>query len=816
MTGLAAPDSPQRADSLLVLEEQRAECTRTLAKAIRKMLQSATEPAQRKWLFRALTRVTKGRVPEAADYEPLQGMLDEYAGLESRWRGALHDFDRVFKKDVSLISSAMKQLAADSRFHAAVLLQNRNAVHNHVLPYITEAGNNSNWKLRRSEHLIAVYLQRYCMKNDTIGFFGPVGWGKVIRSGKPITVIPGRNLISRSSLYFEQWCIEALAGRVADNDRVRRSIAPRLLPTVHIDQNVLRLSNGTQIAISPTQGHILQLCDGRRIPPEIARELARDNSGLPEDEVYNILCDLSARGVIGWKLQLPMAIHPERSLRKVLEQIEDESLRTSELTALAELEDARDQIAAAIEHPERLDASLGCLEDAFTRLTGQDSTRSFGQVYAGRTLVYQDCRRDMEFTIGPEILEALGAPLSLILAAARWFTYQAAQTYRKNFEAIFERLTMQTLTTTLDFLQFWAEAQECLLDPDKPLLKHIISELQYRWAEILQLPDREASVHYRSEDLRADVARLFTAPHPGWRLARYHSPDVMIAAPDIVAIGSGNYSLVLGELHMATNTLQSSSFMSQHPAPEELVAAITTDITEPRAIPVPPRSWPGLTNRTSGALYAARDYHVEISTESISQAPGSRTLPISAFVVTRSPQGLTISTRDKRVSFDVIEFLGDALSIQVADCMKIVSPRPHIPRVTIDRLTVCRQTWFFTASEIAFAQVKDESERLLAVRRWKRGHNLPRYVFVRVYLESKPIFIDLDSPILIDIVSKLVRRVIESDKPEEPILFSEMFPEPGNCWLPDSVGRKYTAELRFVAVDRTTSSRVLLTGASIA
>jgi hypothetical protein len=803
MTGLAAPDSPRLADSLLSLEEEHAECTRNLAKAIRKMLQSAAERAQRKRLFRALTQVTKGRVPEAADYEPLQGMLDEYAGLESRRRAALHDFDRAFKKDVSVISSAMKQLAADSRFRAAVLLQNRNAAHNHVLPYMTEAGNNGNRKLRRNENLIAVYLQRYCMKNDTIGFFGPVGWGKVIPDGKPITVTPGLNLVSGSSLYFEQWCIEALAGRVAGNDLLRRSIAPRLLPTVHIDQNILHFSNGTQMAISPMQGHILQLCDGRRIPREIARELARDNGGLPEDELYKILSDLSARGAVAWKLELPMVIHPERSLRKLLEQIGDESLRTSELTALAELEHARDQIAGAIEDPERLDASLGSLEDAFTRLTGQDSTRSSGQVYAGRTLVYQDCRRDMEFTIGPGILEALGAPLSLILTGTRWFTYQAAQIYRKEFAAIFERLTMETLTTTLDFRQFWAEAQECLLDPDKPLLRGIISELQCRWAEILRLPDREASVHYRSEDLRADVARLFTAPYPGWRLARYHSPDVMIAATDIAAMGSGNYSLVLGELHMATNTLQSSSFMSQHPAPEELVAAITADIAEPRVIPVPPRSWPGLTNRTSAALYAARDYHVEMSIDSISQAPRSRTLPISAFIVTRSPEGLTISTRDKRVSFDVIEFLGDALSIHVADCMKIVSPRPHIPRVAIDRLTVCRETWSFTASEIVFAQAKEESERLLAVRRWKRRHNLPRYVFVRVYLESKPIFIDLDSPILIDILSKLVRRVIESDRPEEPIILSEMFPEPENCWLPDSVGQKYTAELRFVAVDRT-------------
>jgi hypothetical protein len=31
--------------------------------------------------------------------------------------------------------------------------------------------------VRRREEVIASYWQRYCSKNDTIGFFGPLGWG---------------------------------------------------------------------------------------------------------------------------------------------------------------------------------------------------------------------------------------------------------------------------------------------------------------------------------------------------------------------------------------------------------------------------------------------------------------------------------------------------------------------------------------------------------------------------------------------------------------------------------------------------------------
>ena len=51
---------------------------------------------------------------------------------------------------------------------------------------------------------------------------------------------------------------------------------------------------------------------------------------------------------------------------------------------------------------------------------------------------------------------------------------------------------------------------------------------------------------------------------PAWSLARYFSPDVLIAADGEEALRRGDYEIVLGEVH-ASNTLLYSCFVALHP-----------------------------------------------------------------------------------------------------------------------------------------------------------------------------------------------------------------------------------------------------------
>jgi lantibiotic biosynthesis dehydratase-like protein len=797
---LAAPCAAVAADRLLESEKDFGEYREQALAEIRREMDLAGESSRRKELARLITSINKGKsvAPTGSVLDEVLQRMTNAAAVKNKAGVA---FTHAFESGVKNVSARMREVAADPAFRRAVLLQNREALHSGVDSLLEHAKRGK--KERQHEELIASYLQRYCMKNDSIGFFGPVGWARVVDRGPAILASPGPGLVSVSTIYFEHWGIQALAQKLAENKAVRPWLAPRRMPTFYLDGTILHVPGGTA-SLFPLQIAILRRCTGERTARQIAQELI----GIPgtgvrsESEVYEMLDQLTSRGIIGWGLDLPIDVYPERRLRKALERIGEAELRASALNTLGELEQARDSVAGSEEDPARLDLALQDLESTFTRLTGQQTTRSAGKMYAARTLVYQDCRRDIDLQIGPDLIRNLAAPLSLILTSARWFTSKAAQRYRQVFQQVHADLASRSRNQTVDLVRFWMQAQPLLMDNEKRLFNQIVPEYQQHWEEIFELDATQSRVQYCSDELQERVQAKFAAPRAGWQMARYHSPDVMIAASSVEAIQRGDYSLVLGEVHMAINTVRGFFAMAQHPHPEEMVQAIEADLQDPRVNPVPPLSWPGLTTRTSFALLSPRDYHLEISHDSISRGLRSQTLPIAAFVVENSDKGLIVRTRDNRLRFDILEFFGDVLSAEAVDYLRVVRSRPHVPRLCIDRLVVARETWSFPAEELSFAVAENETERFIGARRWARNNGLPRYLFCRVQVEVKPFFVDLDSPVFVELLCKMVRRVLASDLPNRSVTISEMLPGPDQLWLPDACGNRYTSEFRMVAVDR--------------
>ncbi len=71
-------------------------------------------------------------------------------------------------------SAGLAALAGNPRFREALTWQNLDALRNALDRLATAASGSTH---RRRLETVASYWQRYCAKNDTIGFFGPVGWG---------------------------------------------------------------------------------------------------------------------------------------------------------------------------------------------------------------------------------------------------------------------------------------------------------------------------------------------------------------------------------------------------------------------------------------------------------------------------------------------------------------------------------------------------------------------------------------------------------------------------------------------------------------
>ncbi|GCE22092.1 lantibiotic dehydratase [Dictyobacter kobayashii] len=803
---VTSPAIAASADQLLTVEN-RVDQLRRQAIEIVNTEQAQVEPEQRQVLQRTYWKLVKGKTPGPIGFQSAsQAIIEQYLTMLDQLKKARDAFQSTYNATHILEHQAIGEIAGIEAVREAITWQNRDAVKKGIAQITKEQLKGPpNAKQRQHEQLLANYLQRYCVKNDSIGFFGPVGWSQMDPSTKSIAFKAGPALLARRQVYFESWGIDSLAEAFASNKELKRWFIPRRIATTDIEGTRLYQGYGRTTHILPIQALVLLACDGVRTAQEIATFLLTQPGKRfrTEKEIYSVLEYLRNKGFIAWTFEVPNSTHPEQLLKQRIAHIPDKQLRQPLEDAIEELEQARQQIATAAGNATQLDQALAHLDETFTRLTDKAPTRLAGQTYAGRTLVYEDCQRDINITLGRDILKELEPGLLLLLKSARWLTYETSLRYRLIFQQIYNSLVTNTGSPVVEAYQFWVSASQFLFEDRKQnTLEELKQLLRKRWQSILKIDPDVHQVSYSSTELSAPVQEQFQAPHAGWKSARFHSPDIMIAARSVEDIQRGNYQFVLGEMHVARNTIDCTLFLNQHPALDELKQARHESERDARIIPVIPKHWQGLTARTIPGLSSPQDWRLVFSNDPI-DTQGSRTLPIGTLVIEDTDKGLVVRTRDGQHQFDIMEVFADALSLLIINGFSLLHPTTHTPRVSIDRIVVCRETWRLPLSGMTFAQENDEQARFLAARRWARQHQLPRWVFVKFPNETKPFYIDFDSCTFIDIFSKAIRRLQQHSQDNVTITLSEMLPRHEETWLCDQTGQHFTSELRIVAVDMT-------------
>jgi hypothetical protein len=696
---------------------------------------------------------------------------------------------RAFEADLGKLRVALAAVAGEARFREAVTWQNRSAVNHSFDPLRDDPSGDLSWKARRRRRLAAIYLQRYCYKAETIGFFGPVGWGSFAgRPGAQTELRCGPTLLARRRVYFEYWTIDALAQNLAARPEMRPWLAPRRVPTVRIpdDARLARLVGD---------------CDGERSARELAAQWRKDPElGLAdEDEAYRLLAGLVEQGALYWTLEVPIGDqYPERSLRRLLEAIGDEPLRRAALAALDELEERRSEVQAAAGDPDALARALDRANEAFTRLTGQAAERNPGRMYGARTILYEDCIRDAELTLGAEPLARLSAPLALVLESGRWFTHRVVTGFRELFGEVYAALRSELGSDEVDYLRFWeriapymAGGSAVQTGKRSSVGNQAEEELQARWTRLLELSPEQRRRDYTTEQLRPLVRSAFEAPHSGAAPMREHAPDLCIAAASVEAIARGDYFIVLSELHTGANTFTKPPFIDQCPFPEELLAAMARDLPEPELFPVSSKEM--FLPRISPPTYKENDVHFENGTAR-SWLPRARVLAAADLFVKSVEGRLVVGHRGDARTFDIADFLQSSIIRSTIQSFSVAPVWPHSPRITIDKLVIARETWRANPKELPFLALEDEFERFLAVRRWARKLGLPRFVFFKTPEERKPTWVDLESAVYVDTFCHLARK-------GSRLVLTEMLPEIGQSWLADADGNRYACELRMVAVD---------------
>jgi len=713
-----------------------------------------------------------------------------------------------FTAAVRRLSGALHEAAGWPALREAIAWQNRHALTTGIdvlVRHGPEPGKRNSQR-RQHEALIASYLQRYCAKNDTIGFFGPVSWSRIDDGpGIAITHAAGQASLAARVTYLEGWAVRAImAGHAA---ALRPWLVPRRMPFVGVDGARLRLPLAPSVPLTPAEAAVIKACDGVRDAHQVAAAVLADRAAGLGDvaDVFAVLEQLADSRRVAWQVDVaPQDLWPERSMRALLARVTDDGVRAPAEKALDELTAARDELAGAAGDAGRVTRAMAGLEETFTRLAGLPPTRRAGEAYAGRTLAYEECLRAGTVRLGASTLDGIRGALALVLDCARWFTAACGARYARHFEQAYQQRAASLGTGTVPFADFWLLVNDALFDDRGQFIEPVVRDLRQRWSAVLGLPDLPdlppdaRRIQLKAADLRDRVASAFPLPPLPWPMAVHHSPDLMIAGADAAA--GGPLTWVLGEVHPSIVTTRYASWLRFHDARESVVAAVRQDLRGPAVWLAETAEKGGASTRLSNVLFPPGDLRLVFAHDTCGYDPAGTVL-VGDCDLTGSAAGLRVRRRDGTFERGLLEVVGDPLSAVISHRFDLAPPGGYAPRVTIDDLVVSRERWTF-AADLAFAGLTGESVRYLRAREWAASHGLPRHVFWRFTGERKPIYADLTSLASIDLVSRALRRCRRNAGPGATVTVTEMLPTPDQAWLADAQGRRYTAELRMVAADQ--------------
>jgi amino acid adenylation domain-containing protein len=748
------------------------------------------------------------------------------------------------------MSAALYQAARLPALREAVAWQNRHALVTGVDQLARQGPAPAQRASRHRQHeaLVANYLQRYCAKNETIGFFGPVSWSRIVdggqlrpalasgepagpggpgrlgelggagrpgeqpgagRPGEPGEPGSGTALLAARASYLEGWAVRAVMGRHAA--ALRPWLVPRRMPFTGLDGHRLLLPLAPHVPLSPAEAAVLAACDGARDATAVADMVLAGGWARDTAEVFAILDQLAASRRLAWQVDVaPQDIWPERRVGALLSRVSDAAVRAPAQATLAELTAARDRLAGAAGDADQVTAAMENLELTFTRLAGTAPTRRAGAAYAGRTIAYEECLRARTALLGADMLDGAREALALVLDSARWFTAVAAGRYARHFARVYRERAAALGSHEVPFADFWLLAGDVLFGTPPPLMQGAVRALGRRWAEILNISPAAARpapwrIRLPAASLHDRVQAAFPALPRPWPTAVHHSPDLLLARPQGAG---GSYRWVLGELHASLVTLRYASWLAFHPHPDQVRAALRHDLGGPAVFLAETGEENGVPARLSNAADSPGDRRLVFGHDTCGYPPGIA-LPVGDFVLTESAAGLRLWCRDKSFEAGLLEVLGDLLSAAVAVAFRLLPAGPHTPRVTIDDLVVSRESWTLPATEPGFAATAGEAARYRQARAWAARHGLPRHVFWRVSGERKPVYADLTSLASVDLLSRGLRRAGRNAArggQAATVTITEMLPTPRQAWLSGEAGRHVLAEWRLVAADQNRSA----------
>ncbi|HSS00135.1 MAG TPA: lantibiotic dehydratase, partial [Kofleriaceae bacterium] len=334
----------------------------------------------------------------------LGALTTELVDRHRAWCDAQRAFDAAFADEFEQTRGALRRLFQDPRLCEAVFLQSLDAFE--AVQQMVAAAGPRNTRMRQRERLAAMYAQRFCAKNDTNAFCGPIGIGdaasEATRDGaRPIAaVIDIAVEDARRRTYFSHWAAQRLLAEAVRRADDASLITLRLHPTARFDGGAVSwcvmehdatMTFRRRYARSELPAGALPLVQALTTPRTLAELVALGGQlELGADETQSFLEQLIESGLVLRGPVLPPGLfYP---LRAAAAEIERWPMSETRAWALGEIEAAEQLIAAFAQAPLRERIAIHRkLAARFEEATGSPASRGEGRHYADRSVLQEDC-----------------------------------------------------------------------------------------------------------------------------------------------------------------------------------------------------------------------------------------------------------------------------------------------------------------------------------------------------------------------------------------------------------------------------------------
>ncbi|MDQ0656006.1 lantibiotic dehydratase [Paenibacillus sp. W2I17] len=674
---------------------------------------------------------------------------------------------QVFREELALKQRELQDIYKDVRLQEAVFQQSPSMYKNALLPYLQNALVKRNADVKRTERQLISYLQRFCTKNETTSYFGPIQYGRLGEINKDVKYkVLDQERERRAFLPY--WAVSSLINVLKIKKELRPYCSVKLSYLLKKEGSTLYFPHSGKRIVLQERYH--PLVEGLSHDFQTISELANHLNWTIE-ETEPLLSRLESKKLVD--IEIPIPVTEPDALRSLREWINNPTLPPhpdvilwrQRINWLWDLKSSYPSLMLEDKIHE-----LTRLETSFMEWTGENPRRSGGAIYADRTLLYEECHGPLdEVQIGGSIAGVIRE------SVPKWLNLCAKHGQEK--DEMQQRLAKEIFTT------LYPSTQEV------PYLKFIYDVTQHpeaqhwenRWRNIRTDIEQQVEAFVKKSDefivaLPDDTSCEFD-PDLGW----INSPDLMLAKRN-----DGTYQVILGEIH---DTVMLWGWALQfHRDEEHLTAQIKEKIKNSttnqqmlnllsnKRFKIVPFEYPGITAQMS----------------SISNSSNQK-ISLAHAMVQCLEDGVVLSLPDDD---GVYRTYNGELHTMVHSFFSLPKAVPFVvntgaftPRLMMGDVVVQRATWRITKETFWNGVYPGSSiELFYDAFKYHVENRLPNEAFVKIANQPKPFYIHFDNYFLLEMWNAFGT--------EEECTLSEMLPGLSETWLTKGNKQRHTAELR--------------------